>query len=64
MEESREGGERGGHSQCSADWDALSRMEAERHTDTLKKKLGEISYKIENVGAADGAFTGLKHLET
>lgn len=60
MEESREGGERGGHSQCSADWDALSRMEAERHTRIPSKKLGEISYKIENVGA----FTGLKHLET
>lgn len=36
----------------------------ETHGYPQKKKLGEISFKIENVGAEDGAFTGLKHLET
>lgn len=54
----REGGKEGGRSHCIAGWDALSRTEAERH------KNWERCFTRQNIGARDGAFSRLKHLET
>lgn len=57
MEESREGGVRGGHSRCGADGDALSRMEEEKRRSPSKKKkkeTGKRSLARQKILAPDG----------